>query len=130
MAIKQLNPYLVFGGTGREAIAHYEKALGAKAEVMPNPEDASRVMHARLQIGAGVVMLSDDRPGSTPKQGDSTHVMLDFDDEADLRARFEALSVGGKVVMAPEATFWGAIYGQLVDKFGIHWMFNCQKAGA
>jgi PhnB protein len=22
--------------------------------------------------------------------------------------------------------FWGAKFGSLADKFGIHWMFNCE----
>jgi len=33
---------------------------------------------------------------------------------------------GGKVTMPLADAFWGARFGMLVDKFGLHWMFNCE----
>jgi PhnB protein len=24
-------------------------------------------------------------------------------------------------------TFWGARFGMLADRYGVHWMLNCQK---
>ena len=35
-----------------------------------------------------------------------------------------ALSDGGTVTMPIEENFWGARFGALIDKFGIHWMLN------
>ena len=29
--------------------------------------------------------------------------------------------------MPLQEQFWGATFGMLTDKFGIHWMFNCEK---
>jgi PhnB protein len=40
------------------------------------------------------------------------------------RRWFDALKVGGRVVMAFEKTFWSPGYGALVDRFGIPWMVN------
>lgn len=40
MAIKQLNPYLMFNGTAAQAIALYERALGAKTENLSRFGDA------------------------------------------------------------------------------------------
>jgi PhnB protein len=135
MAIKQLNPYLNFNGTAAKAIKLYESALGAKAEVMPwasgpgapsGDEYKDRVMHARLQIGPGVLMLSDTQPSAPVATGGNAHVSLDFDDPADMARRFEALSAGGKITMPLQDTFWGAKFGMLTDAFGINWMFNCE----
>jgi PhnB protein len=43
-----------------------------------------------------------------------------------LEKLFDKLSAGGTVKMPLEDTFWGARFGMLTDKFGIHWMMNCQ----
>jgi PhnB protein len=136
MAIKQVNPYLSFGGDAAKAIALYEKALGAKTENLQRfgevpgmqvaPENKDRVMHAVLQLGAGVVMVSDGPPGQPVPKESNQHVTLDFDDPADMDRRFDALSAGGKIVMPLQDTFWGARFGMLTDAFNINWMFNCQ----
>ena len=136
MAIRQVNPYLNFGGNAAKAIAFYEQALGAKAENLQRfgdvqgmevePGDKDRVMHAVLRLGAGLVMLSDAMPGqATPKES-NIHITLDFDDPVDMGRKFEALSAGGKIVMPLQDTFWGAKFGMLVDQFNINWMFNCE----
>ena len=138
MTIKQLNPYLMFSGTATQAVRFYESALGAKTEVftrfgdIPNstalPENKDRVIHALLRIGEGIVMISDDMPGHPVAKEGNVHVCVDFDDVTDMKKKFEALSAGGKVTMAPHDTFWGATFGTLVDQFGVQWMFNCNKA--
>ncbi len=137
MSIKALNPYLNFNGNGLEAIALYERALGAQVEGgvmkwgdLPGmdsaPADKNRVMHAMLRIGEGVVMISDTRPQDPASAGNNVHVCLQFTDVADMTKKFEALAVGGKVTMPLADTFWGARFGMLVDAFGVGWMFNCE----
>ena len=135
--IKQLNPYLNFNGTAAKAIALYEQALGAKTEnVMrygdipgntPAPQNKDLVIHARLHIGGGIVMVSDTTPEMRVPESGNVHVCLDFDDPADQKKKFDALSAGGKVTMPLQDTFWGAKFGMLVDAYGISWMFNCNK---
>jgi PhnB protein len=134
MAIKKLNPYLMFNGTAEKAIKLYETALGAKVETINRfgevpgstvaPENKNRIMHALLRVGEGTIMVSDCRPGETLAHGDEVHIALDFDDPEDMGRRFDALAVGGKVEMPIDNTFWGARFGMLVDAFGIQWMFN------
>jgi len=134
MAIKQLNPYLNFGGNAAQAIAFYEKALGAKTETsqtfgdvpgMPAAaENKDRIMHALLKLGAGTIMISDGPPGLPIPTDSNVHVTLDFEDAGEMQQRFDALSAGGTVTMPLQDTFWGARFGMLIDRFGTHWMFN------
>jgi PhnB protein len=136
MAIK-LNPYLNFNGDGSQAIALYERVLGAKADPIMRfgdapgidvPADAKqRVMHAALHIGGGLIMLSDTMPGMPFVVGNNVHVSLDFDDVNDMKQKFDGLAAGGKVTMPVADTFWGATFGMLTDAHGINWMFNCTK---
>lgn len=130
MAVTALNPYLGFKGDAARAIAHYEKALGAKVEGVMRwsegpmrvaPEMKDRVMHAELAIGGGRIMICDEpQPSSTES---NIHVCLHLDDNADMAKKFDALAVGGRVLMAIHDAFWGATFGMLKDAFGIQWMF-------
>jgi PhnB protein len=85
------------------------------------------VIHARLHIGAGVIMISDAMPNMHVPKDSNVHICLDFDDPADQKKKFDALSVDGKVTMPLQDTFWGATFGMLVDAHDISWMFNCTK---
>jgi len=136
MAIKQISPYLNFNGDAEKAVKLYESALGAKVEHlsrfadMPGapatPETKDRVMHSALRLGnGGVIMISDIQPGMPHVPGTNMYVCLDFDDAAEATQKFEALSAGGKVLMALADTFWGARFGMLLDAYGVQWMFSC-----
>jgi hypothetical protein len=39
---------------------------------------------------------------------------------------FEALSKGGNVGMPIAKTFWAKRFGMVTDRFGTHWMVNCE----
>lgn len=140
MPIKKISPYLNFDGTAAQAVELYASVLGAKVEnlsrmgEMPDyqgpAEDKERVMHALLRFESGDgIMISDTMKHMPFVAGNNVHVTLDFIDVDDMAKKFDALAAGGKVTMALNDTFWGARFGMLVDKFGIQWMFNCEKRG-
>lgn len=137
MAITGLNPYLNFDGMAEKAIAHYERALGAKTEMVMRYGDAqgmeipaehrNRVMHATLDVAGNKIMLSDDQPGRPISSSNAVHVALHFKgDLDDVEQKFAALAEGGQVTMPLTDTFWGARFGTLTDAFGIRWMFNAE----
>jgi PhnB protein len=138
MAIKQINPYLNFNGTADKAVQLYQSALGAKVENIMRfgdaagnmpvaPADKNRVMHAVLNLGAGVIMLSDTMPNQPVGADGNVHITLDFDDVEEMTRKFDALAAGGNVTMPLQNAFWGARFGMLTDAFGIRWMFNCEQ---
>ncbi len=49
-------------------------------------------------------------------------------DEKQLTEYFNNLAEGERITMPLAKQFWGDIYGQLTDKFGIHWMVNIGTA--
>jgi PhnB protein len=95
----------------------------------PTPEaDLDLVMHVALPILAGHVIMGTDAPESagfklTP--GNNVYLTLEPDSRADTDRLFNALADGGEVEMPLQEMFWGDYYGSLVDRFGVHWMFNC-----
>jgi len=110
------------------AIAFYEKAFGAVLEEKHAAQDGQRLMHARLKLGTGVLMLHDEFPefgdhgGSkapTRLGGVSCTLHMDFVDSD--AAWDQALAAGATVLMPLDNQFWGMRYGQLKDHFGHVW---------
>ena len=69
-------------------------------------------------------MASDSMPSRKVNVGDNVHMSISGHDGASLAKIFEGLSNGGRVDMPLAKQFWGDTYGQLTDRFGIHWMVN------
>src|SRR5260370_1352837 len=83
----QVNPYLYYSGNCEAALKYYEKALGAKIEMMMTHESApaemptppewkKKIMHARATIGGAVIMASDAPPGHFQKPQGSSVCLL------------------------------------------------------
>jgi PhnB protein len=72
-------------------------------------------------------MASDGMPGYVANPGNNISLDIDLNDLNEQARIFEALAKGGKVDMPLQDTFWGAKYGMLTDRYGIHWMLNCYK---
>jgi len=135
-----IQPYLFFEGRCDEALAFYQRALGAKVEMLmryrDNPEPdanphgaADKVMHTSFRIGDAVVMASDGRCTGQPSfQGFG--LTLTAKDEAEARRLFAALAEGGQVQMPMAKTFFSPAFGMVADRFGVLWMVMAPAQGA
>jgi len=131
-----LSPYLNFMGQTRAAMQFYQSVLGGELKLqtfaeagMPcSDEDKNKIIHADLQNGALSFMASDGNADRPVKMGDNIHMSLMGDDAESLTKYFNGLAVGGKIDMPLAKQFWGDTYGQLTDKFGVHWMVNITSA--
>ena len=127
-------PYIMFKGNAKEAMDFYANALGATSQNimlysdgqgMEIPDDyKDKIMHAELEFSGGIIYLSDAFPGTEVKYNDSISFNVGPDSEEELERLFAAFSDGGKIVQPLEESFWGAKFGSLDDRFGIHWSFN------
>ena len=136
----QINPYLFFNGNCREAMTFYRQALGGELIIQTlgespvaaqfPPEMADRVMHASLTNDRIVLMASDDLGKETAPAGNLITLSLNSTDEQVIITSFARLSQGGTVKQPLKVEFWGALYGQLTDKYGINWMVNCDTQSA
>jgi PhnB protein len=130
--MKEVVTYLTFDGNCRAAMTFYSECLGAKLELHPfsempgdHPAEAKdRIMHARLNKGATLLMASDTMPGMPLNQGNNFSVSIQCESAQEIDRFFAALSEGGKVSMPLQDQFWGARFGMLTDRFGIQWMLN------
>lgn len=132
-----IEPYLFFNGRCEEAIEFYETALGAQRvmlmrfgeapeqppEGMLAPGWEKKVMHAAINIGECMVMMSDGC-GTEDGKFDGFRLSICPENEGQAAKFFTALSEGGSVEMPLGKTFWSPCYGMCTDKFGVGWMVN------
>ena len=133
----KLNPYLNFNGQCAEAFEFYQRVLGGNIMSsmtwgeMPDEEipaeQQNRIMHISLQMGDAWLMGADSPPDSYEKpQG--INVALHYEVASEGERIFNSLAEGGNVVMPFQKTFWAAGFGMCVDRYGIPWLVNCEKA--
>lgn len=134
--MRSLNAYLNLGGKSKEALDFYVQCFqgkvtefmtygDAKLDVPEDFQDA--VIHAFFEAEGIHFMVSDGQPGEKVASGNAITLSLHHDSEAEQAALFSLLSEGGEVTMPLADTFWNARFGELTDRYGIRWMFNCQK---
>ncbi|MFI4979303.1 MAG: VOC family protein [Nevskiales bacterium] len=133
----QVAPYLFFNGDCEAAVRFYAQCFGGNIAMMmrhsdapagtPIPEGSGKlIMHARLELPGGpVLMASDEVIGqSQPRAG--FRVSLSVKEVAEAERLYQALSQDGTVEMPLQATFWSARFAMFSDRFGTPWMINCE----
>ncbi len=135
----KMYPYLNFDGKAEEAFNFYRTVFGGdfigeiyRMKGTPGSEQLSeeeqnRVMHIALPVGDGMLMASDILPsaGHTLQMGNNNYISLHPENKEEADYYFKGLSEGGKIEMPMSDTFWGAYFGSFEDKYGVHWMINC-----
>ena len=125
------SPYLHLPGTARAALTFYGDVFGcrvvlhsfAELDRTDGPPDA--VAHGYLTDGP-VEIFAADVYGEEPALS-AEGIMLSLLGTADaptLRRWFSRLSDGGRVVDDLQARPWGASDGQVVDRYGVHWLIG------
>ncbi|MBB2483058.1 VOC family protein [Bacillus sp. APMAM] len=90
-------------------------------------EIKDKVVNLSLMAG-GINFLMSDSVFEPIIQGNAINLCLEFPTEAEAREAFDKLAEGGKVKCPLEPAFWGALYGHIVDKYGVMWMITTEGA--
>lgn len=96
------------------------------ANKMP-PQMKESILHSTLTKGALVIMASDMVGDKGLVKGNSVSLMLNCSSEKEIRNYYEKLSAGGEAAHPLENTFWGALFGDLTDKYGNHWLLHFEQ---
>ena len=137
----KINPYLNFMGNTEEAFEFYRSVFGGEfAQLMRFREmpdagnipatEANLIMHVALPIGdAGVLMGTDalESMGHKLTIGDNISLAVSADSKEEADRLFGGLSAGGAVDLEMQDMFWGAYFGMLRDRFGVHWMVSYES---
>ncbi len=128
-----VNPYIAFKGNCREAIEFYKSALGAEVlfiqtvgeSPMKDMGPAENIMHCTIKVGNSTLMMCDDPRPDAVQGGGNISLAIGLNDPERAKQIFAGLAQGGSVVMPLEKTYWAEAFGMVTDKFGLHWMINC-----
>jgi PhnB protein len=131
-----VNPYITFNGNCEEAINFYADNLGGTIQgfhrVSDSPMasedmDPNKIFHTTLIIGNTTIMASDSFGPEGANVGNNISLAIGTNDLDAADEMFNKMAEGGTVIMPMGETYWAARFGMLTDKFGINWMFNCEK---
>ena len=133
----KINSYLTFSGNCREAMTFYKECLGGELILQTIGESPlagkmpakmkEYVLHSTLIKDELILMGSDMVSENGLIKGNAVSLMLNCSSEEEILNSFEKLSSGGKKDHALENSFWGALFGDLTDKFGNHWLLHFDK---
>lgn len=129
-------PYITFAGNAREALHFYQSIFGGKVEISTFGDfnvpgvAADGVMHGALTTDEFAVYGSDAMLTGTLEDANRIRIAIAGDDLEALTAAFSGLAQGGTVSTPLEKQMWGDTYGEVVDQYGISWMFNIGSAAA
>jgi PhnB protein len=133
----RLDVYVNYRGTCEEAFRFYEQHLGGRITGIVRhgeqpgstapPDWRDRVLHARIEIGATVLMGADVAHADPMR---SAYLALSLDDEADAERTYALLADGGEVFMQMARTPFANRFAMLRDRFGTSWLLLHQPAAA
>jgi len=129
-------PYIMFPGTTRDALAFYAEVFGGTVQVhtlaefgrTDGPPDA--IAHGYLD--GPVALYGADAVGQEEPfacQGIMLS-LLGASDPATLTGWFAQLAEGGRIVDDLQERGWGASDGQVIDRFGLHWLIGFQHSAS
>ena len=133
----KISAYLTFNGNCREAMQFYKACIGGEltiqtigdsplADKMPQ-QMKEYILHATLTKGGLALMGSDMVGDKGLTKGNNVSMVVDCDNEEEIRNCYSKLAEGGQATHPLEVSFWGALFGDLEDKYGNHWLLNFEK---
>ena len=128
-------PYVHFPGTARAALTFYGEVFGCAVQLHTFAEfnrdygPADAIAHGYL-AGGPVALFGADVSGDQPSfQSEGMMLaLLGTAAPATLRNWFSRLGEGGRVVDDLQTRPWGASDGQVIDRYGLHWLIGFEAS--
>src|SRR5581483_5928946 len=134
--MKHFTPYLLFDGNCAEAMEFYKTIFGGELMItktsdstikdkMPQ-EKQDLVVFAKLTSGVLEFIAGDwMQPTQKPQQGNMVCLHIECENEEEMKKYFDKLAVDADPTLTePIAEQFFGMYGSLIDKYGIRWMFR------
>ena len=127
-------PYIHFPGTAREALTYYGDVFGCSVQLNTledfnrsnGPADA--IAHGFLTNGPVSLFGSDVIGEERPVRVEGMMLsLLGTAAPSVLNEWFSRLSEGGRVIYDLQVRPWGASDGQVVDRYGLHWLLGFEN---
>lgn len=127
-------PYLHFPGTAREALTFYAEVFGGAAQLHTFEEfrrtdgPPGAVAHGYLKDGPVRLFAADVAGDERPLRCDGLMLsLLGTADASTSTQWFSRLAEGGRIVDDLQVRPWGDSDGQVVDRYGVHWLIGFEN---
>lgn len=137
VVVASLTPYIHFPGTAREALTFYADVFGCAVQMHTLEEfkgtdgPADAIAHGSLMNGPVSLFGSDATGDETPVHCEGMMLsLLGTAAPSVLREWFTRLSEGGRVVDDLQKRPWGDFDGQVVDRYGLHWLIGFEGSAS
>ena len=127
--------YLTFNGNCKEAMTFYKNCLGGELHLQTVGESPlsdklplemkNYILQAVLKNQNFSLMGTDMVEGNGLSKGNAVSMFISCKNESEMRRFFLKLSNKGQITHEVAPTYWGALFGSLVDQFGHHWLLQC-----
>jgi PhnB protein len=124
-------PYLLFAGTAREVLTFYGDVfrcgvrLHTFGEFNRTDGPADAIAHGQLVEGPVELFAADVTNGEPSFRCEGMMLsLLGAAEPATLHEWFSRLSDDGQIVDALQKRPWGASDGQVIDRYGVHWLLG------
>ena len=124
-------PYLHFAGNARDALAFYGDVFGCAVHLHTFEEfnrtdgPADAIAHGYLVDGPVSLFAADIAGDQLALHCEGMMLsLLGAVEDLSLRDWFASLSAGGRIVDDLQMRPWGASDGQVIDRFGLHWLIG------
>jgi len=124
-------PYVHFPGTAREALTFYGEVFGCAVQLHTFAEfsradgPADSIAHGYLARGPVALFGADVSGDESPFRSEGMMLaLLGTAAPSALRNWFSRLCEGGRVVDDLQTRPWGASDGQVIDRYGLHWLIG------
>ncbi len=132
----RITSYLMFNGEAEEAAAFYADLLHGKTENLSRyaqmppmegwdvPADyGHKIMHCCIVFEGGSMSVADTLPSHPATFGNGGHMLtLSCDSIAQIEEAYAKLTKDAlKITCELGEAFYAKRYGEVVDKFGVHW---------
>ena len=124
-------PYVHLPGTAREALTFYGGVFGCDVQLHTFAEfgrsdgQSDAIAHGYLTGGPVAIFASDTTGDEAPFHSEGLlFSLLGTAAPAVLRQWFARLADGGEVVDELQKRPWGAYDGQVIDRYGLHWLIG------
>jgi PhnB protein len=124
-------PYVHLPGTARDALIFYGDVFGCAVQLhtfddfnrTDGPADA--IAHGYLGEGPVALFAADVVGDERPLRCEGMMLsLLGAASPSVLRNWFSGLSEGGRIVNDLQTRPWGATDGQVIDRYGLHWLIG------
>ncbi len=130
-----INPYIYFNGNCEEAFNFYKSVFRQEFTAIERYKDVpkkdrlifqesdEKIMHVTLPISTETMLNGSDNSLAYKEmvQYKTFSLIIHTDSKEEVDRLFGELSQNGQIKVPVGLTFWGAYYGQCIDKFGINW---------